>query len=77
MTPKTRKLIRAEFVDEDKCLYGNNWLSTAACYQATYPGFNDDQCKATEAFSTGVTPKQYREKGEEKATTSGMFRMET
>ena len=24
-----------------------------------YPGFTDDQCKAMEAFSNGVTQKQY------------------
>ena len=60
MTPETCKLIRTECFDTDKFLYGNNWLGTAACYKTAYPGFGDDKCKAMEAFSAGVTPKQYR-----------------
>ena len=68
MTPETRKLAFGGAVgahnppcfDPDKFLYGNNWLGTAAYDKATYPGFDDDRCKAMEAFSAGVTPKQYR-----------------
>jgi hypothetical protein len=60
MTPETRKLIRTQCFDADKFLYGNHWLGTAAYYKAAYPGFDDDHCKAMEAFSAGVTPKQYR-----------------
>ncbi len=63
MTPETRKLIRSQThrcFNADKFLYGNAWFGTAAYYKATYLGFTDDQCKAMEAFSAGVTPKQYR-----------------
>ena len=60
MTPETRKLIRTQCFDADKFLYENHWLGTAAYYKAAYPGFDDAQCKAMEAFSAGVTPKQYR-----------------
>ncbi len=60
MTPETRKLIRTQCFDAAKFMYGNNWLGTAAYYKAAYPGFDDDNCKATEALSAGVTPKQYR-----------------
>ena len=79
ITPETRKLIRSQThqcFDADKFLYGNAWFGTAAYYKATYPGFTDDQCKAMEAFSAGVTPKQYRnilkkEKRKQQASCSG------
>ena len=60
MTPETRKLIPGECFDADKFLYGNNWVGTALYYKTMYPGFTDEQCRAMEAFSNGLTPKQYR-----------------
>ncbi len=61
MTPETRKLIRtSQCFDADKFMYGNAWFDSAAYYQFAYPGFTNDQCKAMEAFSAEVTPKQYR-----------------
>ena len=60
MTPETRKLIPGECFDADKFLYGNDWVGTALYYKTMYPGFTDDQCRVMEAFSNGVTPKQYR-----------------
>jgi hypothetical protein len=87
MTPETRKLLRgfrppstvgeqAKNFGLENFLYGNAWFGTAAYYKATYPGFTDDQCKAMEAFSNGVTPKQYRnilkkEKRKQQASCSG------
>ena len=60
MTPETRKLLRTKNFDMEHFLYGNNWLGTALYYKTLYPEFTDDQCRAMEAFSNGVTPKQYR-----------------
>ena len=60
MTPETKKLLQTKSFDMEHFLYGNNWLGTAAYYKKMYPGFTDEQCRAMEAFSNGVTPKQYR-----------------
>lgn len=77
MTVENRKLLQANNYGLDSFLYGENWLGTAQYYKATYPGFTDDQCKAMEAFSNGVTPKQYRnilkkeKRKQQQATCSG------
>ena len=60
MTPENRKLLQAKNYGIENFLYGDNWLGTALYYKTMYPGFTDDQCRAMEAFSNGVTPKQYR-----------------
>ncbi len=76
MTPEMRELIPGECSNADKFLYGNNWVGTALYYKTMYPGFTDDKCRAMEAFSNGVTPKQYRhllkkEKRKQQASCSG------
>jgi hypothetical protein len=60
MTPENRRLLQAKNYGIENFLYGDNWLGTALYYKTMYPGFTDDQCRAMEAFSNGVTPKQYR-----------------
>jgi hypothetical protein len=60
MSPETRKLLQGKNYGIENFLYGDNWLGTALYYKTLYPGFTDDQCRAMEAFSNGVTPKQYR-----------------
>ena len=60
MTPEMRQKLQSVYFDMDRFAYGNSWLGTAGYYRAKYPGFTDEQCKAFEAFSNGVTPKQYR-----------------
>ena len=60
MTLEDRKLLQAKKLLDRKLLYGDNWLGTALYYKTMYPGFTDNQCRAMEAFSNGMTPKQYR-----------------
>jgi hypothetical protein len=60
MTPEALRAIRATYLDDRLFLYGNNWLGTAAWYKERYPGFTDEQCKVLEQYSSGVTPKMYR-----------------
>jgi hypothetical protein len=60
MTPKIRKLLQAKNYGVENFSYGDNWLGTAMYYKTTYPGFTDDRCRAMKAFSSDVTPKQYR-----------------
>ena len=60
MTPENRRLLQAKNYGTENIWYGDNWLGTALYYKTMYPGFTDDQCRAMEAFSNGVTPKQYR-----------------
>ncbi len=60
ITPENRKLLQAKKYGIENFLYGDNWLGTALYYKTMYPGFTDNQRKAMEALSNGVTPKQYR-----------------
>ena len=61
MTPENRRTsCQGKNYGLENFLYGDNWLGTALYYKTMYPGFTDDQCRAMEAFSNGVTPKQYR-----------------
>ena len=60
MTPESRRLLQGKNYGLENFLYGDNRLGTALYYKTMYPGFTDDQCRAMEAFSNGVTPKQYR-----------------
>ncbi len=60
MTPENRKLLQAKNYGLENFLYDDNWVGTALYYKTINPGFTDDQCKAMEAFSNGVTTKQYR-----------------
>jgi hypothetical protein len=60
MTPESRRLLKAKSYGFEHFLYGDSWLGTALYYKIMYPGSADDQCRAMEAFSNGVTPKQYR-----------------
>ncbi len=60
MTPENRRLLQAKNYELENFLYGDNWLGMALYYKTMYPGFTDDQSMAMEAFSNGVTPKQYR-----------------
>jgi hypothetical protein len=60
MTPENRRMLQGKNYGLENFLYGDNWLGTALYYKTMYPGFTDDQCRAMEAFSNGVTPKQYR-----------------
>ena len=73
MTPEMRQKLQSVYIDMDRFAYGNSWLGTAAYYRAKYPGFTLEQCRALEAFSNGVTPKQYRNMlKKEKKKTCGM-----
>ena len=60
MNAEARKALQGVYLDERCFRYGDTWLGTAAYYQATYPGFTDEQCKVLEMYSNGVTAKQYR-----------------